>query len=228
MNTLEDILKKHQSGFARIVPFDLSSENVVIMDFTAANRSLQQVDIDDKNSFTNYVFDMLKHHGSDVGIGGYGEDRIIYRRSEVFTREEVRSIHLGIDIWAAAGTPVFAPLEGTVHSFKNNESHGDYGPTIILEHHLEGHTFYTLYGHLSSDSLNNLQRGQIFKPGAQIARLGEYHENVHWPPHLHFQVIKSMGEHYGDYPGVASIQKSKDYLDLCPNPNLILGTPLLP
>jgi hypothetical protein len=40
-----------------------------------------------------------------------------------------------------------AALDGRVHSFQNNDSLGNYGPTIILEHQVEDLTFYTLYGH---------------------------------------------------------------------------------
>jgi len=80
---------------------------------------------------------------------------------------------LGIDITAIAGTEIFAPLEGSVHSFQNNSSFGDYGPTIILEHNLDGEIFYTLYGHLSLNSLDELSEGKEIKKGQKIAELGD-------------------------------------------------------
>ena len=48
--------------------------------------------------------------------------------------DEWRTIHLGMDLFIQEGSPVFAPLDGIVHSFANNNRKHDYGPTIILEH----------------------------------------------------------------------------------------------
>ncbi|MTI20850.1 peptidase M23 [Fulvivirga sp. RKSG066] len=221
--SLADILEKNQEQFAAVTPYDLNKENVVIFDLTSKNEQLNQLDLNDEEAFTNYIFDRLKNNKVDVGIGKYDEDRQIYKRSEVFSGSKVRSIHLGIDIWAVNGTPVFAPLPGKVHSFKNNNAHADYGPTIILQHELEGIQFFTLYGHLSVQSLGDKTIGQEVGKGEQIATLGSYEENVHWPPHLHFQVIDNMDNHFGDYPGVAAKSDRYKYIKHCPDPNLILG-----
>ncbi|ELR73473.1 putative enzyme with aminotransferase class-III domain protein [Fulvivirga imtechensis AK7] len=221
--SLEDILLHHQQEFIPVVPFDLNREQTIIFDFSASNKELDDVDIDDEQSFNSYVFGKLRERGAEAGVGGYNEDRIIYKKSAVFNTEEVRSIHLGIDIWAQAGTPVYAPLKGTIHSFKNNSASGDYGPTIILKHQLDGVDFHTLYGHLSAHSLDGLEAGQEISAGQEIATLGAYHENVHWPPHLHFQIIRDMKDYYGDYPGVASAARREEYLQQCPDPNLILN-----
>ena len=80
-------------------------------------------------------------------------------------------------------------INAVVHSFKNNMNHGDYGPTIILEHKITGVTFYTLYGHLSLKSIQNLEIGKRFKQGEKIATLGDASINGDYPPHLHFQII---------------------------------------
>src|SRR5690606_28539933 len=137
--------------------------------------------------------------GAKMGAGGYAENRIIYT-SKVFTgNEEPRSLHLGIDVWAPAGTPVMAPLPGRVHSFANNTAYRDYGPTIILEHDLQGQKFYTLYGHLSAASLSGLQKGKFLAAGTEFAAIGAEHENVEWPPHLHFQLITDLLGKEGDF-----------------------------
>ncbi len=70
---------------------------------------------------------------------------------------EPRRLHLGLDIWGKAGTEIYAPMAGTVHSFAFNNNFGDYGATIILKHELEDFSFYTLYGHLSLADLNTLK-----------------------------------------------------------------------
>ena len=63
-------------------------------------------------------------------------------------------------MWSSAGTLVLAAFNGTIHSFKNNINLGDYGPTIILKHMLQGIEFYTLYGHLSKNDLNSFKVGR--------------------------------------------------------------------
>jgi murein DD-endopeptidase MepM/ murein hydrolase activator NlpD len=122
---------------------------------------------------------------------------------------------------------VYCPLEGTVHSFADNNNHGDYGPTIILEHKVDQYTFYTLYGHLSRTSLSGLRKGLLIKTGVQFAALGAYDENVHWPPHLHFQLMRDLGDKTGDYPGVCARSEQDFYLQNCPDPNLILQVSVL-
>jgi murein DD-endopeptidase MepM/ murein hydrolase activator NlpD len=127
-----------------------------------------------------------------------------------------------MDLWIEARSPVFTPLDATVHSFKNNTNDGDYGPTIILEHRIEGVKFHTLYGHLSLESITQLNVGQTFKQGEQIATLGDANVNGDYPPHLHFQIIRDIEDYKGDYPGVCSKKDLTFYLNNCPDPNGLL------
>ena len=135
---------------------------------------------------------------------------------------EPRRLHLGTDIWAPEGTPVYAFMGGMVHSFAYNNQYGDYGATIILSHQLEGITFYTLYGHLSLRDINYLNEGDYIIRAQEFAHFGSPQENGHWPPHLHFQIIADMELYDGDYPGVCRYSERKKYLTNCPDPDLIL------
>lgn len=214
-------LKSYQ--FASVVPFDLNDPKVYIFDFSDSNKELKDIDFSDLQKFTDYCFNKLKENNTQVGVGGYGEIRSIYKKSEIFRAgNEYRSVHLGIDITAAAGIEVFAPLNGRVHSFQNNSSFGDYGPTIILTHKPDGEIFYTLYGHLSLNSLDGLFEGKEIQKGQKIAELGDSKENIGWPPHLHFQLITDMLGKKGDFPGVCLPSEKEYYLNICPDPNLIL------
>ncbi|WP_332912397.1 peptidoglycan DD-metalloendopeptidase family protein [Algoriphagus boritolerans] len=105
-----------------------------------------------------------------------------------------------MDVWTEAGAPVFAPMDGKIHSFQNNAGFGNYGPTIILEHTLEERKIFTLYGHLFQKDLANLQTGKEFKAGDLLCHVGPFPENGDWPPHLHFQVMWDLGEHWGIIP----------------------------
>ena len=196
------------------------------MDFTNENSELAAIDLTDTALFSEYVAQKLKKAKAKFGIGGYNELRTVYARSKVFdgskTNEEPRRLHLGIDIWGEEGTPVYAPLGGMVHSFAFNKAFGDYGATLILLHQLDTLTFYTLYGHLSLEDIAKVSEYQYIVRGHVIGHFGKPEENGHWPPHLHFQVIKDVWVNKGDYPGVCKWSERNKYLENCPDPDAIL------
>ena len=216
-------------NFFPVMGEELTAKNTMKLDFSPENKELLNVDLGNTASFDRYVFDQLKREGMKYGIGGYLENRAIYRRSEVFATEdsEFRNIHLGIDIWTDAGAPVYAPLDGKVHSFRDNAGFGNYGATIILEHEVEEKSLYSLYGHLFLSDLDGLKIGQEVKAGDLLCHVGPFPENGDWPPHLHFQLIWDMQENAGDYPGVAAKNKLEFYKANCPDPNLILRCKVL-
>ena len=220
---LSQIIKNHQSLFNSVVYFNQISDTLILLDFTAANTDLTDSILNDTVAFTNYIDLKLTTSNSKYGIGGYNEHRTVYSRSKVFDAvDEPRRLHLGIDIWGEADTPVFAALDGVVHSFAFNNRYGDYGATIILQHQLDGFVFHTLYGHLSLKDLHGLFEGKAITKGALVAHFGEPHENGQWPPHLHFQLIIDMQGNKGDYPGVCKLSESEQYLANCPDADLIL------
>lgn len=200
----------------------ISLSKYVSIDLSTGNELLQEVDVSSSSSLENFINEHIEKHNGLVGFGGYHETRTIYERSTHFNTENERNIHLGVDLWCPAGTDVYTPLDATVHSFKNNTNYGDYGPTIILQHTINGIVFYTLYGHLSLPSIANLKIGQVFKQGEVIGALGDATVNGDYPPHLHFQIIKDIQEFKGDYPGVCNKKDLGFYLENCPDPNLLL------
>lgn len=226
MSPLGAILEKHGSSFHAVVPFDAARDRLYAFDFTETNTGLTAAEIADTDSFASWIRSTLAQQQARYGIGGYGEHRTLYARSRHFDKEdEPRRLHLGIDIWGPSGTKVMAPLDGIVHSFGFNNNDSDYGATMILTHHLGGIGFHTLYGHLSLNSLKNLYEGQQVEKGEVIAEFGMRFENGNWPPHLHFQCIADLQGWRGDYPGVCRFSERQQWLDNCPDPNLILRMP---
>ena len=225
---LENVLKKNQPGFRSVVDFNAATDKLLLLDFTSKNEALTGELIADTAKFSQYISNKLSAAHATYGIGGFGEDRILYQRSNHFESTDLsgtpaRSIHLGIDIWGPAGTKVFLPIGGTVHSFAYNDNFGDYGATIILQHQLETVVFHTLYGHLSIADLVNMQEGKYISRGELLAHFGEPKENGDWTPHLHFQIIQDMRVSKGDYPGVCSVSEKEKYLNNCPDADLILN-----
>ena len=219
---LSNILWKHQVEFHPVVPFDRLNERVVEINFTASNLELSTELIADTGRFSSWIEHHLVKNKARYGVGGYREKRILYKRSSLFEDKEPRCLHLGIDIWGAAGTPVMTPLGGMVHSFAFNDHFGDYGATIILQHQLETINFFTLYGHLSLADLGHIREGQFITRGETFAHFGKPEENGQWPPHLHIQVIADMGILQGDYPGVCKISEAAHYLSNSPDPSPLL------
>lgn len=215
-------------NFHPVVPFDPVRDRLYPFDFTEGNADLNAEDIADTERFAAYVNQALRAHGARYGFGGYDEHRTLYARSRHFdankeSGEEPRRLHLGIDIWGPAGTKVMAPLDAIVHSFAFNNNDSDYGATLILTHQLEGTVFHTLYGHLSLNSLKNLEPGKRITRGEVIAEFGMRFENGNWPAHLHFQLIRDMQGWKGDYPGVCRYSERAQWLANCPDPDRILG-----
>ena len=194
------------------------------IDLSIANIELSKIDLVNAEIFETFIENHLQIKNAKVAFGGYNEERNLYKSSHLFNNEEKeeRNIHLGIDLWIKAGTPILAALHGTVYGFDYNTGKGNYGPTIILKHSLENQTFYTLYGHLSMESITEIEIGTVFQKGQKIATLGDVSVNGGYSPHLHFQIIKDIKDYIGDYPGVCSITDLEYYLENCPDPNLLL------
>lgn len=220
------MLKKNQTEFHPVIPFDPLKSKLLLLDFTAKNTRLSPGILSNTTAFCRYINQQLTDHTALYGIGGYAEHRTVYSISKVFDAdkpgEEPRRLHLGVDIWGKPYTPVMAPLNGIVHSFAFNNAFGDYGATIILSHWLEEITFYTLYGHLSLNSIKNIQEGDRVEKGDVFAEFGIPSENGHWPPHLHFQLIIEIEGWKGDYPGVCKYSEKEKWLINSPDPDLIL------
>lgn len=222
MTSLETLLRNTQE--VKVIDASINHEDYIPLDLSSANDNLLKFDIKWAVSFEEYIENHLTSNNAKVAFGGYNEERNLYQRSTIFKDQETeeRNMHIGLDLWIKAGTPVLAALDGTVHSFNYNAGFGDYGPTILLEHQLESQTFYTLYGHLSLYSLENIKIGSVFKKGEQLASLGDASVNGDYSPHLHFQIIKNIADKFGDYPGVCSKNELAFYLENCPDPNLLL------
>ena len=104
------------------------------VDLSVTNPELKGITLSDPDACQKYIDEVLARNNAKIAYGGYLEQRNLYSGNANFSAdEERRDVHLGVDIWANAGTRVVAPLDGIVHSFQNNAVQGDYGPTIILQ-----------------------------------------------------------------------------------------------
>lgn len=216
MTALEALLKKTEKH--PLLPSHFKT--FVEMDLTANNQALTPPSLD---NFERYQQSLITKYAADFSVGRYDEKRTIYQ-SDLFLGDNVRDIHLGIDINVPVATPILAPLPGDIHSFANNQADGDYGPTIIVKHVLDSHRFYCLYGHLSVEDLSCAYIGQPLKAGDIIGHTGAPSVNGNWPSHCHFQLIKDIGDYQGDYPGVCSTRDATSFLTNSPDPSVFLDS----
>lgn len=123
----------------------------------------------------------------------------------------------------AAGEPVYAVANGTIVEVMNNQNtsygwcdnddHG-WGPVVVIRHeNRDGFNtsgsivtgscdtetsptvIYSLYGHLSKTSIQNLQIGQTVTKGQQLGVVGVYEvDQESWTTnHLHFELKDEVG-----------------------------------
>lgn len=175
----------------------------------------------DVATFSVLIDKAMLEAGTKYAFGRYAEPRELYS-SELFAIDdsgESRTIHMGIDLFCAARTSVYAPLDAVVEHVANNANELDYGPLVILRHpRPAGDDFFSLYGHLDLEVLERLSTGQNVAAGELIARVGAPPVNGNWPPHLHFQLITDLKGLGVDFPGVAGNRRKPYWLGLSPSP----------
>jgi 4-aminobutyrate aminotransferase-like enzyme/Ser/Thr protein kinase RdoA (MazF antagonist) len=224
-------LAANSSSFAPVLDVDLRTDRCLVLDLGVGSALISGDDRENREpGLTRRISDLLRAEGVSVGVGRYDEPRLLYT-SPLFATgagvgDEWRTIHIGLDLFADAGTPVHAPIDGVVHAFADNQSRLDYGPVIVLRHTTDdGVDFYTLYGHLSRESLDGLHEGKPISRGERIGWLGTADVNGGWTPHLHLQVITDTLGLSTDFAGVARASQRNVWRSLSPDPNLIVGIP---
>ncbi len=124
------------------------------------------------------------------------------------TMEDYR-VHLGVDIGADAGTPVYAAADGTVESV---EFHPMMGQTVVITH---ANGYKTVYRNMQTKIPKGIEAGASVKAGDEIGYVGdtalvEISEN----PHLHFEIYKDdICEDPMTHIELAAIDASADYED---------------
>ena len=220
-------LNANQDVISPILPSALLTSQPEILDLSPYNPSVPVGSMVADNQVDLSTGSMA---AGDAGVvvGRYDEARLIYT-DDAFagptSTGERRTIHLGMDLGVAAQTPVHAPLASVVHALADRAHPQDYGPVVVLRHMVEDLTFYTLYGHLSRESLQALEVGQTIKSGQAFATVGARSENGDWPPHLHLQLITDLLELDDAFPGVCRASQRAIWTSVCPDPNLLVGIP---
>jgi 4-aminobutyrate aminotransferase-like enzyme/Ser/Thr protein kinase RdoA (MazF antagonist) len=219
-------LDESRGSFAPIVQTDLTTAHVA---------SLAMADSATPQNAFRLTDDEAAALGPDVAasgawIGRYGEPRGVYTdaafREGEYKGGARRTVHLGVDIFMAAGTAVHSPLDAAVEVVEYRDEHLDYGGMVVLRHETpEGDRFWTLYGHLSRSTAELIKPGQRIATGASFAVIGAQSENGGWQPHLHLQLVLATDALAGQWPGAADPDDVALWRSICPNPAALLNLP---
>ena len=210
----------------------INKEEVHSIDLSVSSTWIgHQKDFNNLDLFQFKIEQLQKEVPTKIIAGGYLEPRALYT-STAYDKtgnkgKESRSIHLGIDYWLPAHTPIHAILDGEVVIAVNDAGDKEYGGLIVLKHQVDDFEFYTLYGHNTVESVLKHTIGDRILKGEKIGELGDYPENGNWAPHLHFQVLLSLFDFHIDFPGVAYLSQINVWKSICPDPNLLFKSEAL-
>ena len=223
-------LEQQRGSFAEVLGEDLCAADGVALDLSfeslLAGDNCEQFD---PALCQERIVRELARSGARLGIGRYGEPRPFYLGSlfgEGTPNGRRRTQHLGIDLFAPAGTEVRAPLPGQVISVSTNSGRLDYGGAVVLRHQSADESFGVLYAHLDPSSIAGLGEGAEIPAGTTFAALGAPPDNGDWPPHLHVQLMPSELEPATETPaGVADPDQFEALSSHYPDPSPLLNLP---
>ena len=220
---IERWLERNAHDFAAVIRPGIAKPKVLALDLTATGPDWSALDADGAERL---IDEQVAQASADFAIGLYGEDRAVYKGDayETGSAGARRTVHLGIDLFAPAGEPVHAPFAGTVAFIHDDAVAFGFGPTVLLEHRTdEGDVFWTLYGHLSRQSVQKLSLGQPIAKGEAFATFGAAAENGNWSPHLHFQIVTDHLGLEGRMHGVGVRDHWQVWRGVSPDPSVVFG-----
>ncbi|HDS1706408.1 aminotransferase class III-fold pyridoxal phosphate-dependent enzyme [Pseudomonas putida] len=168
-------------------------------------------------------------HKAPLGIGPWGEVRAVYTDSAFesrFIKGQHRTLHVGVDLLMPAGTPLYAPIAGTVRSVEVEPDPLGYGGLVMLKHTPPGcPPFLTLWGHMAHEALSRLKAGDKLEAGDLVGYMGSDHENGGWIPHLHLQLVTDTQLRACEVIGVGEPAYREAWADLFPDASALAGIP---
>jgi hypothetical protein len=106
-----------------------------------------------------------------------------YEEEAIHPINRKKTKHLGIDVAAPTGTPVYATADGVIQKAEEEEG---WGKLVIIEH-VDGYTSF--YAHLNEIEV---EPGAKVEKGGVIGRVGNTGQST--GPHLHYEV-RQHGKH---------------------------------
>ena len=110
----------------RVIEPDVTTEETIVVDLSVAGMDSVHDECQNSNreDWTSAIYRPMNDAHVRFAVGRYNEPRLCYAGEQFQTTgglaPQRRTIHLGIDLFAQMGVPVFCPCDGLVHSFQDN------------------------------------------------------------------------------------------------------------
>lgn len=98
-------------------PINLSAERLVKLKLNASA-------IEDLQTYLTFQQEKFPHQ---ILYGGYLEKPNLYDGNALFSVDETRNIHLGVDFWKQAGTGIYCPKEAEIVVSYDHSERRNYG-----------------------------------------------------------------------------------------------------
>ena len=217
-------LGEHSGAFFPLLGETIDLQQAPMVELSVEGSSLPQ----NPFSIKPHEAQQLIEPNLKLALGYYLEPRLVYTdkafKNGPWPCSNRRTVHLGLDVFAPAGTALYAPLAATVEATDNRQANLDYGGVVILRHQTpQGDEFYSLYGHLNPRLVAQLKVGQKLSAGEVFAQLGEPSHNGGWDAHVHVQLALSIEGMGYDWPGAVDPDDVNLWRRVCPHPALLLN-----
>lgn len=167
---VEVISRKYRSEKLRVNPSKVSPPKKYIKRIIRESREIGKLY---KKVIPNRYWDFpIQLPVDDVVTSPFGTKRLY--------NGKMRGFHKGVDLRAAVGTPIKAPLQGKVVMSKDLYFTGN---TVILDH---GYQFVTIYAHMSQ---LQVKKGDVVEKGEVLGLAGATGRVS--GPHLHWGAVLS-------------------------------------
>ncbi|MFI0404450.1 aminotransferase class III-fold pyridoxal phosphate-dependent enzyme [Actinomadura sp. 3N508] len=184
--------------------------SLVAIDLSASSAIYDDADPRDHDALRTAAGTEILRQRPGVPVGRYGEPRFLApRRRRSTGPDEPANVHLGIDLFAGAGTPVRAPLPGRVEA-------SDLG-LVVLHEPADGVRFRTLYTGLTDPP----PAGREVSAGERIGEIAP--GGTALPPHVRVQVAVAPLGGWTGVPAAVPHSESAMWQGLFPDPTPLLG-----
>ncbi len=192
-----------------------------IFDYSDANPLLWGLDMNDQSDLQSSIDQTLLESENNWGMAGYLERRKSLLREFPQMVKEERFFHLGVDIFLPPNFQIHSPLDGVLVQSGYEEGRGNFGGYALIQHDIGVEPFYSLWGHLDSESVIDLD--SIIKRGDVFGRTGEMDQNGNWFYHTHLQVLTQKGLDEGYLSkGYCTTEMLPSIDQYCPSPLFLL------
>jgi 4-aminobutyrate aminotransferase-like enzyme/Ser/Thr protein kinase RdoA (MazF antagonist) len=191
----------------------LVAEQLVPVDLSASGALFDGIDPSDSEALRTAARTGILGHDTATPVGRYGEPRFLTPCRRRTGEHEPDNVHLGIDVFAAAGTAVHAPLAGVV------EDTGIAGVDLVLRHEpAEGVDFRTLYTGLSVE----VSAGERVAPHGLLGHVAADTDD-RLPPRVRVQIATVPLGEWSAVPIAVTHSDRGVWEALFPDPTPLLG-----